>query len=203
MNFLAHFLLSGNNKELILGNFLGDFIRGRKLLELSRDVQKGVTLHREIDRYTDHHGIIKDSVSLLQPSFGRYSGVALDIFFDHFLAVHWGKFHSKELDSYAKSIYSILKDHKKHFPEKALMFYRYMRANNILFYYKELEGIDFVMKGMARRTSYNSNFETAKEVLESNYFELESYFLDFMPELQRHIEQVRIELEKSTDVTVK
>jgi hypothetical protein len=29
MNFLAHLLLSGENEEIITGNYVGDFVKGR------------------------------------------------------------------------------------------------------------------------------------------------------------------------------
>lgn len=191
MNFLAHFLLSGNNRNIIIGNYLGDFVKGRKIEELSTEIQKGIILHREIDQFTDNHPQVKETVQLLRPYFQKYSGVVSDIFFDHFLARHWSKYHQKELHVFAESIYQILSSHKSKLPERAIRFYNYMIAHNILLYYREIEGIQYVMDGMAHRAKYDSNFEKSVEVLENHYQEIEKYFLNFMPQLVRHSEKVK------------
>ncbi|GIS88192.1 MAG: hypothetical protein CM1200mP18_09020 [Gammaproteobacteria bacterium] len=51
MNYLAHLYLSGDIEDLVIGNFIGDAVRGDQYKRLKPAVQAGVRLHREIDRF--------------------------------------------------------------------------------------------------------------------------------------------------------
>ena len=79
MNYLAHIFLSGPNRKVQLGNFVGDAVKGSSYKNYPSDIAKGIQLHRAIDDYTDHHPAVCEVVHRLQPEFGRYSGVLLDI----------------------------------------------------------------------------------------------------------------------------
>ena len=57
MNFLAHFFLSHQTPELLIGSYLGDFVKGNQYRQYNEAVQQGILLHREVDRYTDHHPV--------------------------------------------------------------------------------------------------------------------------------------------------
>ena len=57
MNYLAHLLLSGNDEDVIFGNFIGDAIKGKQYQDYSGSIQKGILLHRQIDTFTDSHPI--------------------------------------------------------------------------------------------------------------------------------------------------
>ena len=61
MNYLAHLYLSGDIEDLMIGNFIGDAIRGDQYKRLKPAVQAGVRLHREIDRFTDTHNTVRRS----------------------------------------------------------------------------------------------------------------------------------------------
>src|SRR5436190_842749 len=88
MNFLAHLYLSGDDADVMTGNFIGDFVRGRNLAEqFGEKIARGIELHRAIDAFTDHHSVVKQSKTRLRPKYGHYSGVIVDIFYDHFLAL--------------------------------------------------------------------------------------------------------------------
>ena len=75
MNYLAHIFLSGSNRKVQLGNFVGDAVKGSSYKNYPPDIAKGIQLHRAIDDYTDHHPAVCEVVHRLQPEFGRYSGV--------------------------------------------------------------------------------------------------------------------------------
>ncbi|MDD3273470.1 MAG: DUF479 domain-containing protein, partial [Bacteroidales bacterium] len=64
MNYLAHIYLSGSNRQLQVGNFIGDFVKGRKHENYPKGIQKGILLHREIDRFTDCHPLFIETVEL-------------------------------------------------------------------------------------------------------------------------------------------
>ena len=89
MNFLAHIYVSGDNDLVKIGNFMADSIRGHSYDVYPMEIQKGILLHRSIDSFTDMHPIYRQSKHRLHEKYGHYSGVIMDIFYDHFLAKNW------------------------------------------------------------------------------------------------------------------
>ena len=110
MNFLAHIYLSGENKLVTIGNFVGDGVRGNKFKNYPKDVQIGIQLHREIDTFTDAHPIFRQSTKRLHKGYGHYSGVIVDIFYDHFLAKNWKVYSDVPLADYIQEFYKSLNE---------------------------------------------------------------------------------------------
>src|SRR5580704_12124651 len=110
MNFLAHIYLSGNNHELMIGNFIADFVKGNKKNDYPDGIRKGIELHRAIDDYTDHHEITGRSKDRLRMKYHKYSGVIVDIYYDHFLAANFAQYSPKTLQQYSEDTYHILKE---------------------------------------------------------------------------------------------
>lgn len=148
----------------------------------------GIFLHREIDKFTDTHDVVRESVGLLRNDFGKYAGVAVDVFYDHFLARAWENYHSDHLQTFAREIYAIIPNYWEYIPDRGKMFYNYMNAENILWRYKDIDGIEQVMYGMASRTRFPSNFEKSRQVLLNFESELEKHFQTFFPDLVQHCE---------------
>ena len=84
MNFLAHIYLSGDNDLLKIGNFMADSVHGKRYLDYTDDLQKGILLHRFIDTFTDAHPIYRQSRRRLYEKYGHYAGVIMDFVYDHF-----------------------------------------------------------------------------------------------------------------------
>ena len=85
MNYLAHVYLSGANDLIKVGNFMADSVKGSQYLNYEKELQHGILLHRHIDSYTDAHPIYRQSKHRLHEKYGHYSGVIMDILYDHFL----------------------------------------------------------------------------------------------------------------------
>ncbi|MBP6827851.1 MAG: hypothetical protein KA165_14915 [Saprospiraceae bacterium] len=98
MNHLAHCFLSFNDEDLLLGNFIGDFVKGNDWKKYPEKVQQGILLHRTIDSYTDNHPMTDRSVTRVRPYAGRYSPPFTDILYDHLLAIHWEKYMDEAFD---------------------------------------------------------------------------------------------------------
>lgn len=92
MNHLAHFVLSGGDADLAVGNFVADFITNRQLPDFTEGVQRGIQLHRAIDTFTDAHPIVKRSTKRLHPFHHKYSPVIVDVYYDFLLAKNWNNF---------------------------------------------------------------------------------------------------------------
>lgn len=188
MNFLAHLYLSGNEEELMIGNFIADHVKGKQINSYSEGIVKGIQLHRQIDSYTDSHETVLESKLRLRKRYRHYAPVIIDIFYDHFLAVNWHNYSSIALGEYSQYIHTIISKYQAILPEKSNFFFQYMLKNDILEAYSKVIGIERVLKGMARRTPFESGMETATEELVEYYALFEQEFTHFFPQLRHFVE---------------
>lgn len=187
MNFLSHLFLSGDSKGLIIGNFIADSVKGSDYKNYPPEIQKGIILHRRIDTYTDAHPVVEESKQRLRSGYKKYAGVIVDVYYDHYLAANWESYSTEKLKDYTQKIYSLIKDHKDLLPLKSAHFTEYMVRYNILEAYSRMEGIDRVLRGMAGRTTFQSNMEYAIADLKEHYLLFEDEFKRFFPELQQFV----------------
>ncbi len=183
MNFLAHLYLSGNDKNLMIGNFIADAVKGKELENYDVEIIKGIHLHRAIDTYTDQHPLFKQSSDLIRQKQGKFSGVVMDIFFDHFLAKNWIKYHNEDLRNFTNDFHQTLEIRKKELPPKIKMMMPILISEDWLYQYQFIEGIQNVCEGMSRRTRFESNMANAHYDLIENYKSLESNFNNFFQDI--------------------
>lgn len=196
MNFLAHIYLSGNNHLVTIGNFAADGIRGKRFTKYPKAMQAGIALHRRIDTYTDSHAIFRQSTKRLHKAYGHYSGVIVDIFYDHFLAKNWKHYSDIPLDIYIQDFYNSLNKHVDILPERFKKLTPFMIADNWLLSYATIDGIQKVLDGMNRRTKGRSKMNEATKELKLFYDEFENDFKLFFEDLKKYAETNRIVLEK-------
>ena len=194
MNFLAHIYLSGDNEFIKIGNFMADGIRGRKFEDYNPEIQKGILLHRAIDTYTDAHPVFRESTKRLHERYHHYSGVIVDIFYDHFLAKNWNKYSEENLEDYVIQFYHSMHTHYDLLSEKAQQILPYMEKQNWLYSYQSIEGIHQILTQMDRRTKNSSNMRFASEELVLFYGEFEEEFTIFFEELISFSKQKYISL---------
>lgn len=194
MNFLAHIYLSGNNEFVTIGNFIADGIKGKDYKEYAIDIQTGVLLHRHIDTYTDAHKTVRRSTKRLHEKYGHYSGVIVDILYDHFLAKNWSKYSATPLNIYVNNFYDSLKNNYDILPVRIQKMMPYMIADNWLLSYASIDGISRVLEGMNRRTKNRSGMDKAIKELEEFYTEFEIEFTQFFDELIAFSQQKLTEL---------
>ncbi|GAA0854792.1 ACP phosphodiesterase [Aliiglaciecola litoralis] len=111
MNYLAHIHLAHASQTSLLGNFLGDFVKGKQIELLDAELHKGVWLHRKIDAYTDSHPCVVGLKRQFPPTLRRMSGVILDIYFDYLLCQHWSTFSDVSLEKLLALFYQQLGTH--------------------------------------------------------------------------------------------
>lgn len=189
MNFLAHLYLSQNNTNIMIGNFIADHIRGNNYEGFSKEIQKGIFLHREIDTFTDAHKIVRKSKRRLHKRYRHYDGVIIDIFYDYFLAKNWSNYSDIPLELYTKSVYDLFDKIKLELPKKSQQFIKYMIEYNILFNYQYKDGIAKVLNGMNSRTKGKSQMNLAIEDLDILETELQEDFTIFFKDLIAHTNQ--------------
>jgi acyl carrier protein phosphodiesterase len=185
LNYLAHIYLSGNSTEILLGNFMGDDVKGKNYLSYPTEIQKGILLHRLIDSETDTHEQTKAVKQLLRPEFGIFSGIITDLFFDYFLAKNWNHFHTIELKEYAQEKYQTLSKNKLILPEKTAFMLTYMIKNDWLYNYRLEAGIERALSGMGRRISSKPKLEQAMPLLAAHHDEIQQSFFAVFAHLQR------------------
>ncbi|MBB6610274.1 DUF479 domain-containing protein [Pontibacter sp. Tf4] len=196
MNYLAHLYLSGNDEELLLGNFIADAVKGKQAANYSTGIARGIYLHRFIDSYTDTHPIVAETKARLRERYKKYAPVVADLFYDHFLAVKFEHYAAESLAGYTQRTYHLINSHLPTLPAKVQHFFPYMMQQNWLLGYAEIEGISRALTGLSRRTSFESNMETAGEELALNYSSYQQEFESFFPELVNYVEGVKTELFK-------
>ena len=195
MNYLAHIYLSDENEGITIGNFIADGIKGKKYTKFPKEIQKGILLHRGIDSYTDFHPTVRKSTKRLHENYGHYSGVIVDILYDHFLAKNWDKYHSQPLDEYIQDFYQLLRDSYDVLTPRIKRMMPYMISDNWLLSYATVEGISKILVQMNRRTKHTSKMNFAVIELEEYYTEFENEFTSFFEELRGFSKNKIIELE--------
>lgn len=195
MNYLAHIYLAEDSDESVIGNLLGDFVKGPVGKEYAPGIAKGIITHRKVDVFTDSHEKFLASKKLISPERRRFSGVIIDLTFDHFLAKNWSEYSSSELPVFIKETYELLTRHRSMLPDKLQAFLPRMIDEDWLGSYRELEGIGETMNRISRRLNRRFRRENtlagAVEEVESNYAELEKNFSSFFPEVIAFVEDLR------------
>jgi acyl carrier protein phosphodiesterase len=191
MNFLAHLYLSGDHHEVIIGNFIADHVKGSKYNSYTPGIQAGIILHRSIDHFTDNHPVVKESVERIRPEFRKYAGVVVDMYFDHFLSAGWHDWSVEPLSEFASRMFAILTASNGILPPRTKQMLPYMMNYDWLSGYGKFEGLSRAFNGMARRTPFYSNMESASEKLREDYSFYRDSFHVFFPELILHAGKVR------------
>lgn len=195
MNYLAHIYLSGDDPLITIGNFMADGIKGKQYKTYLPQLQKGILLHRSIDSFTDSHPIVKQSTKRLHSKYSHYSGVIVDILYDHFLAKNWKNYATTPLSSYIENFYDNLDEYFELLTPGIQRMIPHMIADNWLLSYAEISGIATVLYNMNRRTKNISGMDRAVEDLQLHYHDFENEFTLFFEELRQFCEQRLLELE--------
>lgn len=197
MNILAHGYLSGRNEDVLVGNFIGDFIKGDPASPrhgLTPGELAGVRLHRAIDSFTDAHPDVAAVRDILHPRCHKYAGAAVDVFFDHFLAANFATLTGETLTGFVPDFYAVLRASQTRLPAGAARMAEYMIRQDWLTQYQTLDGIDRALKGLSRRTAFVSGLDTAVLDLEMHYNRIGAYFASYWPQLTAEMTRIRSEL---------
>ncbi|MCX6292135.1 MAG: acyl carrier protein phosphodiesterase [Bacteroidetes bacterium] len=196
MNFLAHLYLSGDDHQYMIGNFIADFVKGNKKDLYPLKIKQGIELHRMIDDFTDHHEITERSKARLRHKYGKYSGVIVDLYYDHFLAANFGEFHKMTLHDFSKSVYEILEKNREVLPERVHHFLPFMMERNWLLNYASIEGIGRALTGLSTRVSFENKMNESTVDLQEQYASFENDFREFFPYLESFVKDqiVRFDL---------
>lgn len=183
MNYLAHAYLSFRQPELLLGNMISDYVKGKAKFSYPAAVQDGIMLHRAIDTFTDEHPVNVRARQIFKPVVGLYASAFVDVVYDHFLATDPIAFSTQPLGQFSQWVYKTLEPFQPLFPERFAGMFPYMKSQDWLLNYQHKWGIERSMEGLVRRAKYLEESQPAFQVFEQHYNFLEGCYQHFFPEL--------------------
>jgi acyl carrier protein phosphodiesterase len=181
MNYLAHLLLSPPDAAFRVGNLLPDLLKLGQLQDFGGRYREGIEQHRRIDTFTDAHPITRRSRERLWPSFRRFSGVIVDIVYDHCLIQRWDDYHDRPVKDFLADIRACLPSLRGDLPEQA-----WRRIDSLTRWvgdYDTMADVSNAMDHLGRRLRRPVEFPGLLVELERNKAGFQRDFDCFFPEL--------------------
>lgn len=194
MNYLGHIYLSGRNEQLLVGNFIGDYVKGKQYENYPEEIRKGILLHRAIDEFTDQNQHWMEIRELFRPIYNRYAGVVADVVIDHFLAANWSRFSDMQLSWFSKWVYAVFLRYFDEMPKRVQGFLPYIIQHRRLQSYAELSGLEMSLRIMAHRTSLPDGTDAAMKLLKENYEIFTRHSLSFLDEVIEFVNKKTIQI---------
>jgi acyl carrier protein phosphodiesterase len=188
MNLLAHAYLSFGQPELLVGNMISDYVKGKKQYDYPLGIQQGIRLHRAIDAFTDCHAATARGKAIFKPAVGLYAGAFMDVVYDHFLALDSRIMDEAGWQDFSVSVYASLVDHHSFLPEKFARMLPYMRTQDWLYNYRFTWGIEKSFGGLVRRAAYLTDSTPAYELFLANLPLLADCYYEFFPAVKKMAE---------------
>lgn len=191
MNFLAHAYLAGDAPADRLGGLIGDFVKGPLPAGLPPDIAAGVRLHRQIDVFADAHPAFLRSRARVSPQRRRVAGVMVDMFYDHFLALHWHRFDAEPLEAFTSAMYRLMAEHDALLPSRLAEILPRMRESDWLGSYRSAETTALALDRMALRLRRANPLTGSGAELRADYAGFEADFFEFIVAAQAFAVQHR------------
>ncbi|WP_341646694.1 acyl carrier protein phosphodiesterase [Thauera sp. SDU_THAU2] len=191
MNYLAHAFLAGPLSSDRVGGIAGDFVRG-PLDPLPPGIGPllgaGLVLHRRIDAYADTHPAFQRSRARVSAQRRRVGGIMVDLFYDHFLAVHWTELAKdlpgeSELECFTANTYRLVAIHPEPLPPAFREVFARMAAQDWLASYRDPASVALALDRIGEyRLRQPNQLKGAGEELLENYTGFEEDFMVFLPD---------------------
>jgi acyl carrier protein phosphodiesterase len=151
MNYLMHLFLSGSEPEVLVGNLLGDFVKGRLDDRFAPRIRRGIEIHRKIDSFAAGNQCFLRSKRCIDPRFGHYRAVMVDLFYDHFLARYWDEYSPVTLERFIDDSHRTLLRYVACLPPRLVEALPRMFSRQWLIAYREEAGIGTALRRMSAR----------------------------------------------------
>lgn len=183
MNYLAHSFLSFSIEPVLFGQFIADDIKGNKWQQFDSTIQQGILMHRFIDNFTDSHPLVLELKKQMHPFLGKFSGVVLDVLFDHVLSQKWQLYSEQKRESWIKTVYFQLGERRLEMSEKRQHIMAKMIEHDWMNMYKTQEGTAEILNQMGRRIACSNTLEDSFNVYIQNEKNIISTFDAFFPQI--------------------
>jgi len=182
LNYLFHLYLSGNDPDVLTGNFMGDFVKGPLDASYPPRLRRGIELHRRIDSFAQREPHFVRSRLRLDAAFGLYRGVLVDLFYDHFLATGWRQFSGLPLDGYLKAARTVVESRREKLPLRMQGLVPVI-FEDMIPSYLEVSGVALALARMSRRVARQNPLAEGGGELVRHYAGLKEDFEGFLPEI--------------------
>jgi acyl carrier protein phosphodiesterase len=192
MNLLAHALLSPPDPAVLAGNLTADWVKGRARDALPADMRRGMDLHACIDTFTDNHPLVWRCAELLEPNWGRYSPILVDILFDHVLSVDWSHWCTRPRAAVIAEAYAALRQYLDLLPPRAHWATSALLRDDWFTSYATLDGIALSLSRLsARLRSRGHDIELAPAVTDflAHKPTFHAAFAEFFLQLRQEVER--------------
>lgn len=191
MNYLAHAFLAGPIAADRIGGIAGDFVRG-PLDPLPAGIGPvlgaGLVLHRRIDSFADTHPAFIRSRARVSARRRRVGGIMVDLFYDHFLAVHWSQLAGelpgeRDLERFVANTYALIASHHEPLPDSFHQMFAHMVRENWLASYRDPSAVALALDRLGQyRLRQPNQLQGAGEELLEHYSAFEQDFMEFLPD---------------------
>ncbi|GAB1453543.1 acyl carrier protein phosphodiesterase [Draconibacterium sp.] len=191
MNYLAHLFLSGPDEQTMVGNFIGDYVKGNTWNKFPENIKKGILMHRRIDSFTDAHPKFREAKALFRSEFGLYSGIVVDLLYDHYLAKNWNEYSDLTLRTFAKRSHAVLLQNFRHLPLRVQSFLPFLIQHRRLESYASVNGIVQTLKIMSNYSSLPAKSDFVMQTVQSSNNFFEGNFREFMGDLMEYADEIQ------------
>jgi acyl carrier protein phosphodiesterase len=182
-----HLFLTGDDRESLVGNMMGDFVKGRLDDRYPPGIRNGIALHRKIDSFASVNCFFVRSKRRIDDSYGHYKGILVDVFYDHFLAKNWQEYSPVPFPEYIRHVRRILADYETVLPEKLRQILPRMFSDNWFLSYRDMEGVASILRRMSGRIARPNPLAAAISELSGNHGLLQADFRCFMPQMMEYV----------------
>lgn len=192
MNHLAHLYLSSDSEEEMVGQFIADAVKGNDFNLYKPNIRRGILLHRWVDSFTDTHDLVKELRAAYRPNLGLYSGVLIDLVFDHYLAKDFQSHSRRALDEFQQFTLGVLNKHEESFPDKMKHYFFHMKDKEFMLKYAHPVEMAGIVRQMGNRIPRGESLIAAGDFFD-DYVEMASvYFPVFFEQLKVEFELKRL-----------
>ena len=199
MNYLAHLFLADESAPSLVGNLLGDFVKGVLTDQFDEEIRRGIAHHRTIDVFCDAHPLTVSSRRLFSLGRRRFAGIIVDVCYDHFLCNHWTEYTRVPLHRFIEHAYAALLAHGPILPERLRRILPAMIAENWLASYRHLGGVETALDRLARRLKRGEPLTGSIEEVKIQYERLEANFCAFFPALMDYSQACKREASRACE----
>lgn len=168
----------------MIGQFLGDGVRGNDFNYFEPEIRAGILLHRWIDSNLDSFQFIQQIRAEIRGDVGLYSPVFIDILLDHFRAKHFEALGMDTLKKFQDDWISMLAPFENQMSKRLLGYYQAMSKYHWFQTYASLEGTQEVLIQMSLRLPKSDGLRVASFKMPVFAAQFESDYLRFWSEFQ-------------------
>ncbi len=175
----------------MLGNLMGDFVKGRlDHADYPDQILLGLKQHRHVDSFANRSSAFQASRQRIDPEFGYFRSIMVDVFYDHLLARNWEKYYSLPLEQFAEQIYRHLENNFDLLPVELQRITPRMIQRNWLVSYRDLDVIETVLTRIDQRIKRPTPLAKGLNQLKQHYTDMESDCDKFISQARTFLREV-------------